>query len=88
LNLAQIIGEDSRIDPDVAQAVTVGLAVDRCVPDLPSVSLSPAPKVTVRAWDPAKQRHEELYVGPMRFAHIRTFANERTAVEVFLGGDE
>ena len=79
MNLAQIIGLDSRIDPDVAQAIGAGLAMMREEPglDIPQFT---APNVTLREWSAAKQRHEELYRGPLKFSHLRTLAENRTGM--------
>lgn len=56
MNIAQILGPTGQVDYERVPLEAPG---------------SPFAQVTVREWSPVKQRHEERYVGPMRFAHIR-----------------
>lgn len=65
MNLAQILAPSGLVDYERVPLEAPG---------------SPFAQITVREWSAAKQRHEERYVGLMRFPHICTLAAERTGM--------
>lgn len=72
MNLAQIVEPNGRIDAEAGWWFWG--------PQLADIPQITQPHVTVREWSAARQRHEELYSGPMRFAHICTLSADRNGV--------